>query len=152
MKVLFILALLIGCIAFFSCASNETQNEAAQNTTLQDSDSQLEKEAIVVAQKWLTLIDNEKYEESWGESAKIFQNAITKENWASTVKNVRSKAGKFQTREVASSTYTTTLPGVPDGDYVIIQFNAKFENNENAGTVKTGTKEHQLSKQYSSHI
>jgi predicted SnoaL-like aldol condensation-catalyzing enzyme len=31
-------------------------------------------------------------------------------------------------RKVKSATYTTSLPGAPDGQYVVIQFNTSFEN------------------------
>lgn len=126
MKNLIVLSLLVGCFYYYSCTSNETQKESSQDSISKDTNSQAEKEAISVAQKWLTLIDNEEYEESWEESAKKFQNAITKENWVSTVYNVRSNFGKFLNREISSSTYATTLPGAPDGDYVVIQFKAKF--------------------------
>jgi hypothetical protein len=31
-------------------------------------------------------------------------------------------------REIKSTQYTTTVPGAPDGQYVIIQYETSFEN------------------------
>jgi len=33
---------------------------------------------------------------------------------------------------VKSSEYRTTLPGAPDGEYVVIQFDSSFEHKESA--------------------
>jgi hypothetical protein len=35
-------------------------------------------------------------------------------------------------RKVSSSTYTTTAPGAPDGEHVIIQFQTSYENKQEA--------------------
>ena len=36
--------------------------------------------------------------------------------------------GKLISRKFKSATYATSLPGAPDGHYVVIQFNTSFEN------------------------
>jgi len=45
---------------------------------------------------------------------------------------VRKPLGKVLSRKVINSTYTTLLPGAPDGQYVVIQFETSFENKHNA--------------------
>jgi hypothetical protein len=40
--------------------------------------------------------------------------------------------GAFQERTLASSTYTTTLPGVPPGRYVVLQYASRFADRANA--------------------
>ena len=41
---------------------------------------------------------------------------------------IRQPLAGVVTRELKSETHVTELPGAPDGDYVVIQFNTTFEN------------------------
>jgi Protein of unknown function (DUF4019) len=95
-------------------------------------DSTKEKAAEAAAMKWLGLVDEGQYGESWKEAATIFRNAVTEEQWERTAAAVRKPLGKVISREVKSRTYTKTLPGAPDGEYVVIQFGTSFENKESA--------------------
>ena len=90
--------------------------------------SDREKAAIASAEKWLTIVDKGKYMESWKESSEYFKQAVTREQWEQAVKAVREPLGKLISRKVKSATYTSSLPGAPDGQYVVIQFNTSFEN------------------------
>ncbi|MFC2088282.1 DUF4019 domain-containing protein [Calditrichota bacterium] len=132
MKYLFSLLFLSASVICFSCDSKETPKETANTVVAEKTYTEVEKEAIVAAEAWLKLIDSEQYEKSWDESAELFQNAIGKEDWASTVKGVRSKYGKLKKRELMSAKYTTTIPGGPDGEYVVIHFVAKLEQKDRA--------------------
>ena len=91
-----------------------------------------EKTAITVAKKWLSLTDSGNYKRSWKDSAGYFRNAITEERWVQTLAAVRTPLGKLISREVKSAAYESSLPGVPDGDYVVIQFETSFENKKSA--------------------
>jgi hypothetical protein len=90
--------------------------------------SDREKAAIASAEKWLTIVDQGKYMESWKASSEYFKQAVTREQWEQAVKAVRQPLGKLISRKVKSAAYTTSLPGAPDGQYVVIQFNTSFEN------------------------
>jgi hypothetical protein len=81
---------------------------------------------------WLELVDQEKYPESWDLAAKAFQKAVSRENWASSVAAARSPFGKFVSRQLRSAKYATSLPGAPDGQYVVMQFDAAFEKKAQA--------------------
>ncbi len=77
---------------------------------------------------WLSLVDTNKFDSSWDSAASLFQAAITKEGWSQTIGSVRSPIGALRLRELSSSKFTTSLPGAPDGEYVVFQFNSSFEN------------------------
>jgi len=130
-KIIYLL-LFAGCIICFSCNSKDIPQDSAENSVAGSDISQTEEEAVAVAKSWLALIDSEQYEKSWEETANIFKNAIQKENWGPMVEKSRLKFGKFISRELLSATFTTSLPGVPDGEYVVIQFVSKFEKKEKA--------------------
>jgi hypothetical protein len=88
--------------------------------------------AVKAAQAWLSLIDSGDYGASWQEAADIFKNAATKEQWAGMAKTVRQPLGEVISREVMTKMPTQTVPGGPDGEYVVIQFKTSFENKKNA--------------------
>ena len=91
-----------------------------------------EKAAVAAAQSWLKLVDDGRYGDSWQEAASLFRNSITKEQWMSQIQIVRQPLGKNLSRTLKNSNYTTTAPGAPDGEYVIIQFDTSFENKKAA--------------------
>jgi hypothetical protein len=90
--------------------------------------SDREKAAIASAEKWLRIVDEGKYSESWKESSEYFKQAVRQDQWEQAVKAARQPLGKLISRKVKSATYTSSLPGAPDGQYVVIQFNTSFEN------------------------
>ena len=97
------------------------------STTVMAARSDREKAAIASAEKWLRIVDKGKYSESWEESSEYFK-AVTQDQWEQAVQAVREPLGKLISRKVKSATYATSLPGAPDGQYVVIQFNTSFEN------------------------
>ena len=88
--------------------------------------------AVDSATFWLGLIDDGNYDASWEEAADIFKNAVTKQQWVDMAKTVRQPLGKVISRRVMSKTPTKTVPGGPDGEYVVIQFKTSFENKADA--------------------
>ena len=87
-----------------------------------------EKRAIEASNTWLTLIDNNQYAKSWETAAELFKNAVGKDQWNQSLNSVRKPLGKVMKRTMKSKQYTTTLPGAPDGEYVVIQYETSFEN------------------------
>ena len=94
--------------------------------------SEKEKTALAAAQKWLSLVDAGRYGQSWEQAAGYFRNAVTQENWQQSLRAVRGPLGKLISREVKSRMYKTSLPGAPDGEYVVVQFETSFENKKSA--------------------
>jgi len=91
-----------------------------------------EKDALKAAEEWLILIDSNYYGASWDHAAELFKNAITKEQWEEAIRPIRSAMGDLISRKVKSAKYTDSLPGAPDGEYVVIQFTTKFTNKKSA--------------------
>ena len=91
-----------------------------------------EKAAVSAAEKWLSLVDEGKYGESWKEAAEYFRNAVKQEQWEQSAQAVRKPLGKLISRKMKSTAYKTSLPGAPDGEYAVIQFATSFENKKSA--------------------
>jgi len=84
------------------------------------------------AESWLALTDSGKYADSWNEASQSFKSAVTKDQWQDALHQVRDPLGKLISRKLASATYTKSLPGAPDGEYVVIKFETSFENKHSA--------------------
>ncbi len=97
-----------------------------------ESNPAAEKAAIDAAQKWLNLVDEGQYSESWEQSAEYFRNAISKDEWEKAMKAARVPLGAQISRVVKSKQYTTSAPGAPAGQYVVIQFTTSFKNKSSA--------------------
>lgn len=104
----------------------------------QDGDT---KAAQAAVETWLALIDRDSYGESWETAAAALKSALTREKWQSAAKGARAPLGPLNSRVLKSATATTTLPGAPDGEYVIFQFNTGFEHK--AAAVETVTAIHE---------
>jgi len=91
-----------------------------------------EEAAIAAAEVWLSLVDQGEYLESWKEGATYFQNAVTRDQWTQSMVAFRKPLGKTLSRKLMSAKHTTTLPGAPDGQYLVIQYQTSFENKRSA--------------------
>lgn len=105
------------------------------------ADQEQGQQAAAAAETWLELVDEGKYEESWDQAAELFKRSVPKKEWSRTVAAGREPMGKLISRELSSKKYSTTLPGAPDGEYVVIQFATSFENKKSAVETVTPMKD-----------
>lgn len=91
-----------------------------------------EDQAVNVAEEWLALVDQGEYEASWEEAAALFKSAVTVEQWRQALNAARKPFGELVMRELKTAEYATSLPGAPDGEYVVIQFDTSFSKKESA--------------------
>jgi hypothetical protein len=91
-----------------------------------------EKAAVESAQAWLDLVDAGSYSKSWDEAAAVLKSAVSQADLEKSLRAVRTPLGKVVSRNIKSQQYTTSLPGAPVGEYVVIQFDTTFEHKANA--------------------
>ena len=87
---------------------------------------------VAAADHWLKLVDDGSYAESWSQSAKLFQDNVSSDAWAQKVGAVREPLGSVLSRKEVDSRSFTSLPGVPDGHYVIVHYQTAFKNKASA--------------------
>lgn len=109
------LAILLSAVPLIGSAT-EGKEEAAKRAALE----------------WLNLVDTMQYEASWKEASSLFQAQVNTSDWVKAVVAARSPLGDFVARHLISATYATSLPGAPDGEYVVLQFQAGYENKAQA--------------------
>jgi Protein of unknown function (DUF4019) len=91
-----------------------------------------EAQAVAAAEAWLATVDAGDYGKSWDDAAKLFRGAVTKEAWEQAAAGVRTPLGAATSRKLKSKQAATSLPGAPDGHYVVIQFETVFEHKREA--------------------
>ncbi|EIJ0985277.1 DUF4019 domain-containing protein [Vibrio vulnificus] len=89
----------------------------------------------VAASDWLSLIDNQHYGESWDSAGSLFRSQISKGEWAAAVGAVRTKAGNLESRILTTTTSMKSLPNVPDGEYVVVQYQTTFSAKQSTETL-----------------
>ena len=105
---------------------------------LQDQSDRPETQpGLKAASDWLTQVDAGNYTGTWQSSAAYFRAAVPQEQWVSSLNAFRSPMGAKASREVKSARLVTTLPGAPDGQYVLIEYRSAFANKKEA--VETAT-------------
>lgn len=100
-----------------------------------------EKAAQAAAEAWLALVDAGNYAQSWTDASTLFRRAIDQAGWEKALTGVRTPLGSVVSRSLKSAKYATSLPGAPDGEYVVIQYDTSFTNKRNAVETVTPMKE-----------
>ncbi len=83
--------------------------------------------AMVAAEAWLASVDAGRYGASWEDAAPMFQEAVSKVKWETTIDAARAPLGVPVRRKVRQALYTRALPSAPVGEYVVIQYDTYFE-------------------------
>jgi hypothetical protein len=78
---------------------------------------------------WLKLVDGGKYADSWKEASSYFRSGVPEKTWVSMVQGAHAPLGSLSlvSRSQPSITFAKTLPGVPDGNYALMQFQTSFQ-------------------------
>jgi hypothetical protein len=87
------------------------------------------------AKSWLADTDNGRYGDSWEHAAALMRKAISKADWEKAAASARGPFGAVKSRTVQSATYTRSLPNAPDGEYVVIVYDTKYEKGSATETV-----------------
>jgi hypothetical protein len=114
-------------IAIIALAANIFLGSAAQ---AQDADATAKAESVAI--QWLALTDSANYAASWDQSASLAKTIVAKADWESALEQTRSPLGTVKSRKLKSAQFTKSLPGAPDGEYVLIQFETQFEGKPDA--------------------
>jgi hypothetical protein len=100
-----------------------------------------ERAAQSTAEEWLSLVDAGNSSQSWTEAATLFKRAVDQQRWDKALDTTRALFGKMLSRTLYSASYAKSLPGAPDGEYVVIKFDTAFEKKQHAIETVTPMKE-----------
>ncbi len=117
-----VILMIVGCVMLLGCGA---------------SYSEAEKAGAYSAEQWLVIVDSGAFEDSWVESSTFFQSKVPQSEWVKMVGKARQPFGANLDRSLEDAEFSTTLPGAPDGEYVVAIFKASFE--QKASAIETVT-------------
>ena len=79
----------------------------------------------------VAFIDNDGSSESWNQAASFFKSVVSSEQWKTSFEAAQVPLGKVVSRKSKSQKYAEELPGAPDGEYVVIEYETSFEKKKN---------------------
>lgn len=85
-------------------------------------------EEKTAATQWLAVVDNGNYALSWQQSDAFFKENVSQDLWVSKLGEVRTPLGDAESREQVNRKTFDSLPQLPKGEYVLLQFNTDFAN------------------------
>jgi len=127
-------AAILFCLLAFGLAARLA--ESAEPPASKD-----ETAAAASARTWLAHVDAERYGESWDTAASLFRMAVTRSQWQEQLGAARAPLGKLQSRKLTASQASSSLPGAPEGHYVVMQWQAIYEHRPAAIEIVTALRE-----------
>ncbi len=93
-------------------------------------DAEKEAAGSLAAAGWLVLLDRKDWGRAWESSSAMFRSTVPLAAWMDGMPKIRGEFGAFTERTPVNAVYKTTLQGKPDGEYVTVIFDTKFEKKE----------------------
>ncbi len=96
------------------------------------ADEAAEAKAVAVSTAWLAITDQGEYGAGWDAASTLIKSAVTRAQFVQALEGARAPLGALISRTLLAKQSATSLPGVPDGDYVVIQDQTAFRNKQSA--------------------
>ena len=96
------------------------------------ADEAAEAKAVEASKAWLAITDQGDYGAAWDAASTLIKSAVTRAQFVQALEGARAPLGALISRTLLSKQYATSLPLVPDGDYVVIQYQTTFRNKQSA--------------------
>ena len=124
-----VLSVIVAAAIFVS--SGETFSDSTDQKIMENVDVS-QAASIASGKEWLVLVDNQKWGESWRTAGSFFRSKVSEKTWSSTILSVRDPLGAPLSRSILKVTKATSLPGAPEGEYELIDFQSDFANKRGA--------------------
>ena len=94
-------------------------------------DKEKEAAAKAAAVEFLQLIDSGRYAESWESAANLLKEKVTRDEWVEKLTGGQARSGDLVERTEKSASYSTTAQDSPDGEYILLIFESRFQKTGN---------------------
>jgi hypothetical protein len=81
---------------------------------------------------FLGYLDQGRYADSYAYTGMLLRTQVDREAFAAQIEKARAGTGALQGRELIDANYDTSVPGAPQGQYVILHYHANFANRQDA--------------------
>jgi hypothetical protein len=90
------------------------------------------KHSAVAGQRWLNLLDQTKYTQSWDYGSVTLKLTIPKNHWTTLMERLRKPLGSLKSRKLVDQRTAKDPVGLPKGDYMILLFQSAFSRKDSA--------------------
>lgn len=108
----------LGLALLFGASQAQAQGSAAPAAANEAAIASAQKASDV----WLDQLDGAQYGPSWDDAGTAFKQAVARDKWITTVQKVRGQVGPLGARKLEHSQFSTSLPNMPAGEYVMLQY------------------------------
>jgi hypothetical protein len=99
------------------------------------SASLLPSQALNQAEQFIALIDNQEYKTAFNNSSLLLQTLTSRQEWIAERGRSVELLGSVQDSKLVAIKARSSYPGLPDGDYLIVYYEARTERKEKAAEV-----------------
>jgi Protein of unknown function (DUF4019) len=89
-------------------------------------------QATKAAASWLKLLDNGDYRACYLQASEIVKDHLSEDAFVQQFSAARKMLGAVVSRKLKVAQYATSLPGAPDGQYVVMEYDTSFANKKSA--------------------
>ncbi len=100
-------------------------------------DTEKAEKATAVAMEFLQLIDAQKYAESWQMAADLMKEKVAEKDWVEKLTKARTLSGEMIERAEKSTTYSPSAMDSPEGEYISLIFDSKYQRAESVSEYVT---------------
>ena len=81
---------------------------------------------------FLGYLDQGRFADSYAYTGMLIRAQLDRDAFSAQIQKTRAGTGALQSRELIDAGYTTTVPGAPEGQYVVLHYHASFANRQDA--------------------
>jgi len=100
-------------------------------------DTEKAEKATAVAMEFLQLIDSQQYAESWQMAADLMKEKVAEKDWVEKLSKARTLSGEVIERAEESTTYSPSAKDSPEGEYISLIFESKYQRAESVSEYVT---------------
>ncbi|WP_394731261.1 DUF4019 domain-containing protein [Altererythrobacter sp. GH1-8] len=133
---LVIAAAIVGVVYFADDAATVSASQTQERPSSQQQAKVDEPASLASAQEFLRFVDAGDWPGSWDAAGRYFQSQVTAVQWSAQVEPVRAPLGKVNSRVLSNVDRASSLPGAPEGEYEVLQFQTNFSEMK-GGAIET---------------
>jgi len=95
----------------------------------------LSEPAVAKAREFAQMIDSRKAEAAYAQASTLLRVSRDQQEWSQTINRSYALLGPVQERTLVAVRSVQTFPKLPDGEYLIVQFNAQTAHKSKAAEV-----------------
>jgi len=129
-------------LMLFAVSINAQEVDAANKA---DSEQASEESAAVdplknsaeAGERWLNLLDERKYPQSWETGSLTLKLTVPKKHWIALMERIRKPLGSLSSRNLVDQRPAKDPKGLPKGDYMVLLYKSSFSRNESVNELLT---------------